>query len=487
MKKDRIEERFATAVEHATPDVLDRVLDSSAQPPDERVIPLPRHRRMPLALVSAAAALLLVAGALFGVGRYTAYNQVDTIIGLDVNPSIELRINGDERVLEVRALNADAEAILDGMSLRGTELDVAVNALIGSMLKNGCISELANSVLISVENDDDAKGAALRARLADDIGRILGSGAVDGAILSQTLTEDAELQSLAEQHGISVGKAALIRDILKSDPRLRFESLAGLTINELNLLAAARGAALESVTAEGSASSDAYIGAESAKAAALSHAGAPADEARGLEIEFDCDDGRMVYEVEFDWNGTEYDYDVDATTGAVVKFHHERTDGTESSGSETGVLYISRADARAYAMARAGVTEAEITDWQLRFDLEDDGAVYEVEFRANGVEYDIDIHAATGAVIGFDSERLDDRAPASSTGDTLLSAQQARDIALAHAGFTADGVRGLETELDEEDGRMVYEVEFRVERRTYQYDIDACSGEILHHEVDTDD
>ena len=156
MKQNDMEKRFQTAVEHAAPDVLEQVLDGCAQPSDNAaVIPLPRRRRrLPIAILSTAAAVLLVAGSVFGFSRYTAYNRVDSVIGLDVNPSVELRINSREKVLEARALNTDAQNILDGMELRGTDLDVAVNALIGSMLKNGYISDLANSVLISVDTGD---------------------------------------------------------------------------------------------------------------------------------------------------------------------------------------------------------------------------------------------------------------------------------------------------------------------------------------------
>ena len=190
MKQNDMEKRFQTAVEHAAPDVLEQVLDGCAQPSDNAaVIPLPRRRRrLPIAILSTAAAVLLVAGSVFGFSRYTAYNRVDSVIGLDVNPSVELRINSREKVLEARALNTDAQNILDGMELRGTDLDVAVNALIGSMLKNGYISDLANSVLISVENGDGEKGAALRARLADDISRILGSSARFSARPSPRMT-----------------------------------------------------------------------------------------------------------------------------------------------------------------------------------------------------------------------------------------------------------------------------------------------------------
>lgn len=553
MKQNDMEKRFQTAVEHAAPDVLEQVLDGCAQPSDNAaVIPLPRRRRrLPIAILSTAAAVLLVAGSVFGFSRYTAYNRVDSVIGLDVNPSVELRINSREKVLEARALNTDAQNILDGMELRGTDLDVAVNALIGSMLKNGYISDLANSVLISVENGDGEKGAALRARLADDISRILGSSAVDGAILSQTLTEDDSLQALAQQYDISVGKASLIQEILKSNPRMKFASLAGLTINELNLLASSRGSSLDTVTAEGTASSSAYIGADRAKEIALTNAGAPEAEVRGLEIEFDCDDGRMVYEVEFNWNSAEYDYDIDALDGTLLKSHRELTgsagsggdigeerareialeqvdaaqvqevrveretddgrifyevtirltdgtcevdvaaDGTirevtrkQTSGTTTeDSRYIGRDAARARALERAGVSEAQSSAWKIKFDFEDGGAVYEIEFYADGTKYEMDIDALTGTVLDYDTER--EAAPGGS--GTQLTAQQARDIALAHAGTSAENVRDLKTELDEDDGRMVYEVEFKQGGQEYEYEIDAASGDILHHKVEIDD
>lgn len=553
MKQDDMEKRFQTAVEHAAPDVLDQVMDGCTQLPDTAaIIPLPRRRRrLPLAILSTAAAVLLVAGSVFGFSHYTAYNRVDSVIGLDVNPSVELRINSREKVLEARALNSDAQGILDGMELSGTDLDVAVNALIGSMLKNGYISELANSVLISVENGDDEKGAALRARLADDISRILGSSAVDGAILSQTLTEDNNLQALAEQYGISVGKASLIQEILKSSPRMQFSSLAGLTINELNLLASSHGSSLDTVTAEGTASSGAYIGTARAKEIALGHAGAPESEVRGLEIEFDCDDGRMVYEVEFDWSGAEYDYDIDALDGTLLKSHKElispvggsgdigeeraqeialeqvdaaqaqevwtkrdiddgrivyevsirltdgfcevdvAADGTvleitlrQNTGvSSEGSRYIGRDAAKARALERAGVSEAQASAWKVKFDFEDGGAVYEVEFYADGTKYEMDIDALTGTVTDFDAEREE----ASSADGAQLTAQQVRDIALAHAGTTAGEVYDLKTELDEDDGRLIYEVEFKQGRQEYEYRIDAVSGNILHHEIEIDD
>ena len=60
-------------------------------------------------------------------------------IGIDVNPSITVTVNKKEKVLDVTANNDDARIILEGMDLAGSDINVAINALIGSMDKNGYI------------------------------------------------------------------------------------------------------------------------------------------------------------------------------------------------------------------------------------------------------------------------------------------------------------------------------------------------------------
>ena len=259
----------------------------------------------------------------------------------------------------------------------------------------------------------------------------------------------------------------------------------------------------------------------------------------------------MVYEVEFDWSGAEYDYDIDALDGTLLKSHKElispvggsgdigeeraqeialeqvdaaqaqevwtkrdiddgrivyevsirltdgfcevdvAADGTvleitlrQNTGvSSEGSRYIGRDAAKARALERAGVSEAQASAWKVKFDFEDGGAVYEVEFYADGTKYEMDIDALTGTVTDFDAER--EEAP--SADGAQLTAQQARDIALAHAGTTAGEVYDLKTELDEDDGRLIYEVEFKQGRQEYEYRIDAVSGNILHHEIEIDD
>lgn len=65
---------------------------------------------------------------------------------------------------------------------------------------------------------------------------------------------------------------------------------------------------------------------EEAQAIALSHAGLTASDVKGLRVEYDVDDGVPEYEVEFHADGFEYDYEIHAQTGAILKSQKERDD-----------------------------------------------------------------------------------------------------------------------------------------------------------------
>lgn len=219
MKQEQVKQKVRQAVEHAAPDYSDRLREAadqlSAAPAG------PRRSRRPRRLIAAVAAVaacaVLAVGAL-GIVRSQASQQGTAVVVLDVNPSILLSINSEERVLSVVAQNSDASRILDGMDLTGVQLNVAVNALIGSLLKNGYISELANSILISVEGADAQEAAQLQQRLTTEINELLAGFGIDGAILSQTLGQDDEVTALANSYEISRGKASLILELMGPEP-----------------------------------------------------------------------------------------------------------------------------------------------------------------------------------------------------------------------------------------------------------------------------
>ena len=68
------------------------------------------------------------------------------------------------------------------------------------------------------------------------------------------------------------------------------------------------------------------VGNAKAESAALKHAGLQKSQVKFLQCKLDIDDGLKVYEVEFYYNGYEYDYEVNAVSGKVLKAEKERAD-----------------------------------------------------------------------------------------------------------------------------------------------------------------
>ena len=144
-----------------------------------------------------------------------------------------------------------------------------------------------------------------------------------------------------------------------------------------------------------------YIGAAKAKELALKHAGLSGKEVSFLQLKLDWDDGRAVYEVEFYSGSREYDYEIDAMTGAVVDFDSDIEDYTIPSAPSDSKDYISREKAQKLAQARA----PKATLIKLELDVDDGRAVYEGELREGSMEYEFEIDAVTGSFLKWEQER----------------------------------------------------------------------------------
>lgn len=510
MKNGNWDDKIRTAYDHATPDVLDRIL-SACEKQKGNVIPMTagkHNKKRTVSIVSAAAAVCILFSAAmiwqpWNVGTVqpgvTQTGEVDSIITLDVNPSISIDIDQNETVMAVQALNDDAEKVIGDMDLQGTDLDVTVNALIGSMLKNGYLDEAKNSILVTVENDDQARGDELKEQITNDIKKVFSEDGLEAAVLSQTLTEDEQIDALAQQYGITKGKAALIQELIGNDTTLTFESLAPLSVQEIALLYASRQSDDSSVTQSGSVNESSYIGVEAAKKAAFTHAGVSESDVTKLEVEYDNDDGVMVYEVDFHVGTTEYDYEIDAKTGDVLKVEKDVDDdapntgsgNTSSGGSSSGssssntTSYISGDTALQKALAHAGVSASQAVDVDVEFD---DGH-YDVDFRVGSTEYDYEINAKTGAVIRYEKDVDDDHysssssSSSSSSTSSYISKDEAKQRAFSHAGVSASQASGVKVDWD--DGH--YDVEFRVGATEYDYEINAKTGAVIKYEKDTED
>ena len=172
--------------------------------------------------------------------------------------------------------------------------------------------------------------------------------------------------------------------------------------------------------------------------------------------------------------------------------------------------YIGIDAAKAVALESAGVAEDDAVFSTAGLDKRNGMDYYAVDFTADGQSYEYDIDAVTGVVIDSSSGGGTAETPAAGDDDGTASApaaaspspsagqttggqaaavteEQARETALSHAGLTADQVTFVRSELDRDDGRLMYDVEFYTsDYKEYDYEIDASTGEILSYDYDAE-
>lgn len=411
MDNREIEKRIHAAVCSATPDKLDDIMkacgirEQTEQQPERKTVYLKPKKKKPAYKVfgSVAAALIICIAGVLAFGKGGA-SEAAAIIGLDVNPSIQLSVDDNGKVIEASAVNKDGEKILDDMSLAGTDMKVAANAIVGSMLQQGFLNDISNSILVSVQAKDSAKGTSLQEELSSSLNQYLGSYALSAAVMGQCITDDSEITAFAAENGISEGKAYLIKTLAASDSRLTEAGLLKLSTQELILLASEKSSDKTPAVSYGEVNKSQYIGKDKALNIALAKAGLKKSQISGCEVEFECDDGIITYDIEFYCGSAEYEFEIDATTGNIIEYE---TDGDGYEGSHhknsadnSGSKYIGRSRAKEIALAKAGLTASQIHDYEIELD---DGE-YEIDFKYQNMEYEVDIDAKTGRVLKFDKE-----------------------------------------------------------------------------------
>lgn len=145
---------------------------------------------------------------------------------------------------------------------------------------------------------------------------------------------------------------------------------------------------------------------------------------------------------------------------------------------------VTMEDAKSIALSEAGFSKADVMMTGMKEGTEHRMTVYEIEFIANGVEYEYEIDATDGGIVGTKTEKLRDRELARLSGQ-FISMDDAVAAALANAGATVDQAALLEVQFDFEDGYAVYEVELLIDRQVHKTEIDAESGEVIRYRTKT--
>ncbi len=222
---------------------------------------------------------------------------------------------------------------------------------------------------------------------------------------------------------------------------------------------------------------------ETVKALALADAGVKADTAVFTQSELEWEDGVQVYDLEFRTSEAEYDYEINAVTGAIIS-----KDAEGRWNNQGGPVDLE--GAKAVALADAGVKAADAVFRKSELEWEDGVKVYDIEFYTSEAEYDYEINASTGAVLDKSMELFENHVPSADlqgSAGSYIGVDQAKAIAVSNSGFKAEDVIFTKTKLERDKGSVRYEVEFYKDRMEYEYSIDAYTGSILEYESEYDD
>ena len=152
------------------------------------------------------------------------------------------------------------------------------------------------------------------------------------------------------------------------------------------------------------------ISADKAKKIALGDAKLAEKDVTFVKVELELEDNRLVYDVEFYSGNVEYDYDIDAVSGAIVSADKDIENYViptqpSTSAANTQTSEISVEKAKQIALSHAGVGSARFT--KAKIDYENGVKVYEIEFKVGNMEYEYDINVVNGAIVSSSAE-IDD-------------------------------------------------------------------------------
>ncbi|MGI6510260.1 MAG: PepSY domain-containing protein [Erysipelotrichaceae bacterium] len=421
MTPEKIEERINKTVQKITPDISEKIILDARKKAYKSSKENSRVFSWKPALVFAMSCLLFVTM----IVTRPVTNVAAATITLDINPSIDITLDDDGKVVDIVGTDEQGADIVEGLDVTGCKIEVALQALIDSLLEHGYLSADANSILVTVDNED------MTSTILDMMNKILTEKDFDGSVVCQNLKNNPELAALAEQYDISIGKAQLITELIALDDTYKIEELAALNVNQLNLLLGNPENTVSGIKRMGQASEKEYIGEDKAKEIAL--ASIKADEAEISEYTYEIDyrHRNIVYVIKFVYNNTEYVVMVNGTSGAVLECEQENREYK-------------------YQYSYEGTNETN---------------------SGNGNE---NKGKGSGSGSGNGNENA-----GSGNNDCAkgIGKENAKKIALNHAN--ANEYSNYRSELCTQDGKLVYCINFEANNRQCKYVIDAVSGEIL--------
>ena len=195
-------------------------------------------------------------------------------------------------------------------------------------------------------------------------------------------------------------------------------------------------------------------------------------------VKLELEDGVLCYTVKLYVGNMEYEAEIDATTGKVLK---QDTDSDEShfTPPAAGSATLTKEQAVAKLKELLG-PQANVFVYKVEYEYEKGKYVYEIEVIIDGREYDYFVDASTGEVIKNNNFV--------SGGSDVITEEQALDFAIKAFQLISreNEIRVHKIKLDRDDLRLVYEVEFYIGNLKYEAEVDAATGAVIEKETSYD-
>lgn len=150
-------------------------------------------------------------------------------------------------------------------------------------------------------------------------------------------------------------------------------------------------------------SADAAVSMEEAQEIAYRHAGLSPDAVYTSHVKLETENNRTIYDVEFFSDMVEYDYDIDAETGEILKFGEEQAYYRHRHFKKAARTDIGIEAAAEKALAQVeGATKRHLN---IRKDYDHGRLMYEGEIHYSGYEYEFEIDSATGEFVEWAKEK----------------------------------------------------------------------------------
>ncbi len=401
-----------------------------------------------------AASLLLI----FGMGMFRSDVKANSVVSIDINPSIEITVNKHDKVVATNALNEDAQIVLQGMDLKNVDLDIALNAIIGSLLKNGYLDEVYNVVNVCVENDDEERAGELGEKVSGEISSLFDEKDLIGGVNTQLCTSNDEMKKLADSYGISVGKLNLAQQV-SENMGISLDIAVGLSIPELWDLLDAESAEL--------------ISKNEALQIAIDDAKIVESDITLVNVKIQESGGVFIYAINITVGENHmYEYKVDAVSGTILACEYSYI--TEGETGDDEVVDGDVAEDEATEESKDETAEDETTEESKDETAEDEATE---ESKDETVEDETDSSVEEDA----STESTEETEPVPSEPVKQITKKEALEIAYADAGIDENDVK-LE-ELKHKPKEKEYHIEFSVGLCDYTYIIDAVDGSIIRTEV----